>query len=82
MLIQLRALGEEGPEPEARPHGLRLQVLLEFLLAPVSAASWASGMRMGQTSSQRPQKVDALGRCLAFSMPTSAGVTTEPMGPG
>ena len=39
-------------------------------------------MRIGQTSSQRPQKVDALGRCLAFSMPTSAGVTTEPIGPG
>ena len=44
--------------------------------------SFGSGMRTGQTSSQRPQKVEAFGRCFAFSMPINAGVSTAPIGPG
>ena len=36
---------------------------------------------MGQTLSQRPQKVEALGSAPASSMPISAGVSTAPMGP-
>jgi hypothetical protein len=39
-------------------------------------------MRTGQTLSQRPQKVDALGRALASSTPISCGVSTAPIGPG
>ena len=41
-----------------------------------------SGMRTGQTSSQRPQKVDAFGRWPAWSMPIRLGVSTAPIGPG
>jgi hypothetical protein len=42
---------------------------------------FGSGMRIGQTDSQRPQKVDAFGRWPASSMPMIAGVSTAPIGP-
>ena len=38
-------------------------------------------MRMGQTDSQRPQSVEALGKGFAFSMPMMAGLSSEPIGP-
>ena len=38
-----------------------------------------SGMRMGHTASHRPQNVEALGRCPAWSTPMSEGVSTEPI---
>lgn len=44
--------------------------------------SFGSGMRMGQTLSQRPQKVEAFGRCPPLSTPISVGVSTAPIGPG
>jgi hypothetical protein len=38
-------------------------------------------MRIGQTLSQRPQKVDALGSAPAASTPIRLGVSTAPIGP-
>ena len=80
-LIEPRALGEEGPElrPQRMAAGCRC---CSNSFSRQCRIIFGSGMRIGQTSSQRPQKVEALGRCLAFSMPISAGVTTAPIGPG
>ena len=41
-----------------------------------------SGMRIGHTLSQRPQRVEAFGRWPASAIPMIAGVRTEPIGPG
>ena len=43
---------------------------------------FGSGMCIGQTSSQRPQKVEAFGSCPPFSTPIRLGVSTAPIGPG
>ena len=44
--------------------------------------SFGSGIFTGQTLSHLPQKVEALGSRPVFSMPTSDGVSTLPIGPG
>ena len=41
-----------------------------------------SGIFIGQTCSHRPQNEEALGRCPAWSIPTSIGDSTAPIGPG
>jgi hypothetical protein len=53
---------------------------LELALAPM-AQHLGQGNAHGQTLSQRPQKVEALGSGVAFSIPMSPGVSTAPMGP-
>lgn len=47
-----------------------------------SLSIFGSGMDMGQTSSQRPHRVEALGSGLPSSRPTISGVSTAPIGPG
>ncbi len=44
--------------------------------------SFGSGIIIGQTLSQRPQKVEALGRSCVASSPKIAGSSTCPIGPG
>ena len=44
--------------------------------------SFGSGIFTGHTLSHLPQKVDAFGSRPAWSTPTSAGVSTLPIGPG
>ena len=43
---------------------------------------FGSGMRIGHTASQRPQKVEAFGNCPPSLTPISDGVSTAPIGPG
>ena len=65
------------------PYALRrrVQPALELALAPVPHHLRQRDL-IGQTLSQRPQKVEALGRCPALSTPISDGVSTAPIGPG
>ena len=53
---------------------------LEFPLAPM-AHHLRQGMRIGQTLSQRPQKVEALGSVPGLLDADQAGVSTAPIGP-
>ena len=43
---------------------------------------FGSGIIIGQTLSQRPQKVEAFGSSRVFSSPKIAGSSTCPIGPG
>ncbi len=58
------------------------KMLEEAKIGPELIESLGSGMRIGQTDSQRPQNVEAFGRCPAVLMPMSPGLSTAPIGPG
>ena len=80
--IEPRAAREEGPEREAR----RDSGAGDRWRSNSRSRQWriilGSGILIGQTLSQRPQKVEALGRWPASSMPMSVGVSTAAHGPG
>ena len=80
--IERRPRRDEGPEPQ-RPRARPAATGAARTRARASAASSsAAGCVIGQTLSQRPQKVEAFGRCPASSTPIRLGVSTAPIGPG
>ena len=67
-LDEMRQVAGESPRSNSRSRQFRI--------------IFGSGIFIGQTLSQRPQKVEAFGRWPAWSTPISEGVSTAPIGPG
>jgi hypothetical protein len=69
----------------AQPHSPQRIGFGDSFASNCFSRSWrsirGSGMRIGHTSSQRPQSVDAFGRWPASPTPIRLGISTAPIGP-
>ena len=80
--IERRPPGEECPKAEPASAPSRASDGARIRARANERIIFGSGIRIGQTASQRPQKVEAFGKWPPSSTPISDGVSTAPIGPG